>query len=218
MINVSIANHNTTIPNSISSSLRNRMPISSSLSSPSILPNLNPPRLLQFRTKFQTKQQYLLPKLRIRSSTRTTHTLQFLKPYLVSQHKPILCGWLCSAVSVYSLSNLLSKFSAITTATTAVDAAQGFALGGLVLTRLVATYAQHSLLWEASLNAVYNLRAHVFDRVLHRELAYFEANDAVSAGDIAYRITAEASDLGLTLYALLNVSTIPHFTMEFLRY
>ncbi|KAJ1375884.1 ABC transporter type 1, transmembrane domain, partial [Sesbania bispinosa] len=138
------------------------------------------------------------------TATRTTHTLQFLKPYLLSQHKPILCGWLCSAISVYSLSNLVSKFSTITTATTIDATAQGFALGGLVLARLIATYAQHALLWEASLNAVYNLRVHVFDRVLRRELAYFEANDAVSAGDIAYRITAEASDVALTLYALLN--------------
>jgi putative ABC transport system ATP-binding protein len=76
----------------------------------------------------------------------------------------------------------------------------------LVLVRLIATYAQHALLWEASLNAVYDVRVHVFDRVLNRELAFFEANDAVSTGDIAYRITAEASDLAVTLYALLNVS------------
>lgn len=74
----------------------------------------------------------------------------------------------------------------------------------MVLVRLIATYAQHALLWEASLNAVYDVRVHVFDRVLNRELAFFEANDAVSTGDIAYRITAEASDLAVTLYALLN--------------
>lgn len=43
---------------------------------------------------------------------------------------------------------------------------------------------------------------------MQRELAFFEANDAISSGDIAYRITAEASDLAATLYALLNVSFI----------
>lgn len=48
----------------------------------------------------------------------------------------------------------------------------------------------------------------MFDRVMQRELAFFEANDAISSGDIAYRITAEASDLAATLYALLNVSFI----------
>ncbi|KAK7345328.1 hypothetical protein VNO77_15930 [Canavalia gladiata] len=144
--------------------------------------------------------------LRIHNSTitnttiKTHNTFQFLKPYILSQHKPILCGWLCSAISVYSLSNLLSKFSKIAT----INAPDTLPLAALLVARLIATYAQHALLWEASLNAVYNLRLHVFDRVLRKELAYFEANDALSAGDIAYRITAEASDLAVTLYTLLN--------------
>ncbi|KHN46016.1 ABC transporter B family member 29, chloroplastic, partial [Glycine soja] len=51
-------------------------------------------------------------------------------------------------------------------------------------------YAQHALLWEAALGAVYDLRLHFFE--------------GVSAGDVAYRITAEASDLAVTLYTLLN--------------
>ncbi|CAJ2672720.1 unnamed protein product [Trifolium pratense] len=180
--------------------------LSISSSSSSILPKLNPNlRPIQFRTKQQHNRQF--PNLKIQnSSTRTnnTTTIHFLKPYLISQQKPILFGWLCSAISVYSLSNILSKFSAITTATTTVHVTHGLALGCLVLVRLIATYAQHALLWEASLNAVYDVRVHVFDRVLNRELAFFEANDAVSTGDIAYRITAEASDLAVTLYALLN--------------
>lgn len=53
----------------------------------------------------------------------------------------------------------------------------------------------------------------MFDRVLQRELAFFEGNDAVSSGDIAYRITAEASDLAATLYALLN--TIVPSSLQF---
>ncbi|CAL5207407.1 unnamed protein product [Lathyrus oleraceus] len=180
------------------------MPISYSYSVSSfILPKLNP-NLRPIQTQSRTQNNRQFPNLKIQSSIRTNHTIHFLKPHLISQKKPILYGWLCSAISVYSLSNLLSKFSAITTATTTVDVSQGFALGGLVLVRLIATYAQHALLWEASLNAVCDVRVHVFDRVLQRELAYFEANDAVSTGDIAYRITAEASDLALTLYALLN--------------
>ncbi|GAU49073.1 hypothetical protein TSUD_25320 [Trifolium subterraneum] len=184
------------------------MPISYSYSSlsisSSILPKLNPNlRPIQFRTKQQYNRQF--PNLKIQNSSTTNNTtIQFLKPYLISQQKPILFGWLCSAISVYSLSNILSKFSAITTTTTTVHVTHGFALGGLVLVRLIAKYAQHALLWEASLNAVYDVRVHVFDRVFNRELAFFEANDAVSTGDIAYRITAEASDLAVTLYALLN--------------
>ncbi|KAL5067683.1 hypothetical protein RYX36_018570 [Vicia faba] len=193
------------MPISISYSYSYSLSSSSSSSLSFVLPKLNPnpnPRPIQTQLRTQNNRQF--PNLKIQSSIRTNHTIHFLKPYLISQQKPILYGWLCSAISVYSLSNLLSKFSAITTATTTVDVTQGFALGGLVLVRLIATYAQHALLWEASLNAVYDLRVHVFDRVLQRELAYFEANDAVSTGDVAYRITAEASDLAQTLYALLN--------------
>lgn len=207
MINV-VSNNTIPIPIFISSI--NTMPISYSLSSSSfILPNL------QFRTKHHNRH---FPNLKIRTtSLQTNNTIQFLKPYLTSQQKPILYGWLCSAISVYSLSNLLSKFSAVTTATTTVDVTQGFALGGLVLVRLIATYAQHALLWEASLNAVYDVRVHVFDRVMQRELAFFEGNDAVSSGDIAYRITAEASDLAATLYALLNVSFILLYYYHYCR-
>ena len=72
--------------------------------------------------------------------------------------------------------------------------------------RLVAGYGQHALLWDAALKAVYEVRVHVFDRVLERELGYFEGREGgASAGDIAYRITAEASDVADTLYAVLNV-------------
>lgn len=46
----------------------------------------------------------------------------------------------------------------------------------------------------------------MFDRVLQRDLGFFEGNDGVPAGDIAHRITAEAADVADTLYALLNVS------------
>ncbi|XP_027364890.1 ABC transporter B family member 29, chloroplastic isoform X3 [Abrus precatorius] len=172
------------------------MPMSLSMSSFLLKPH--PP----FPSQFQFHPHKPIHSLRIHNCTTKTHTqtIQFLKPYLFSQHKTILCGWLCSAVSVYSLSNLLSKFSKIGTVTT-LDT---LPLVALVVTRLIATYAQHALLWEASLNAVYELRLHVFDRVLQRELAYFEGNDSLSAGDIAYRITAEASDLADTFYTLLN--------------
>ncbi|KAF7818798.1 ABC transporter B family member 29, chloroplastic [Senna tora] len=77
-------------------------------------------------------------------------------------------------------------------------------MGGLVIARLVSSYGQQAFLWEAALNAVYKLRVHVFDRVLERELGYFEGKEGISAGDIAYRITAEASDVADTLYAVLN--------------
>ncbi|KAK7392623.1 hypothetical protein VNO78_21067 [Psophocarpus tetragonolobus] len=165
------------------------MPISISLSQIQLKPprysfnrrNLHPPKPLFLKIKAKSNH----------------HTLRFLKPYILSQHKPILCAWLCSAFSVYSLSTLLStlpKFPSL-------SAADSLPLAALLAARFLAGYAQHALLWEAALNAVYNLRLHVFDRVLHRELSFFDGN---RAGDVAFRITAEASDLAVTLYTLLN--------------
>ena len=56
------------------------------------------------------------------------------------------------------------------------------------------------------MNAAYRIRIYVFERVLQRDLTFFEGSGAVSGGDIAYRITAEAADVTDTVYALLNVS------------
>lgn len=59
-------------------------------------------------------------------------------------------------------------------------------------------------MWEAALNAGYRIRLHVFVRVLGREIGFFEGRSGVSPGDISYRITAEASHVSDTVYALLN--------------
>jgi putative ABC transport system ATP-binding protein len=83
---------------------------------------------------------------------------------------------------------------------------QGLLLGALLLSRFVASYWQQAFLWDAALNAAYWIRIYVFERVLQRDLTFFEGSGAVSAGDIAYRITAEAADVADTVYALLNVS------------
>jgi putative ABC transport system ATP-binding protein len=139
-------------------------------------------------------------------------TLNSLKPYLLSQHTPILAGWLCSLVSVFSLSKLVPKlgqFSSTITTTTLPPLRlrkQGLLLGALLLSRFVASYWQQAFLWDAALNAAYWIRIYVFERVLQRDLTFFEGSGAVSAGDIAYRITAEAADVADTVYALLNVS------------
>lgn len=74
-----------------------------------------------------------------------------------------------------------------------------------MLARFVANYWQQAFLWDAASNSVYKIRVYVFERVLQRDLGYFEGGDGISAGDIAYRITAEASDVADTVYALLNV-------------
>nr|GEV05122.1 ABC transporter B family member 29, chloroplastic [Tanacetum cinerariifolium] len=81
---------------------------------------------------------------------------------------------------------------------------EGLAIGVLFLVRLVSSYLQQSLLWEASLRAVYKMRVSVFEKVLKRELGFFEGGKGSSVGDVAYRITAEASDVADTVYAVLN--------------
>lgn len=75
----------------------------------------------------------------------------------------------------------------------------------VVLARSVASYWQQALLWDAALNSVHKIRVYVFEKVLSRDLGFFEGSGGVSSGDVAYRITAEASDVTDTTYSLLNV-------------
>lgn len=82
---------------------------------------------------------------------------------------------------------------------------QGLVLGVLLLAKLVVCYWKQVFLWEAALRVVYQIRVFVFEKVLERELGFFERGNAVSSGDIAYRITAEASDVADTVFALLNM-------------
>lgn len=77
-------------------------------------------------------------------------------------------------------------------------------LGGLFFVRLVGNYLQQAFLWEAALNCVYKMRICVFHKVLQRDLGFFEGEKGIAAGDVAYRITAEASDVADTVYSLLN--------------
>ncbi|CAK9179181.1 unnamed protein product [Ilex paraguariensis] len=164
------------------------------------------------------------PSNSLHSSTPTTskafsnrlsqpkNSLDSIRPFIQSEWQPILKGWLCSAISVYSLSKIvpkMGKFSAVMGAVEVVRLREeGLVLGVLLLVRLIANYLQQAFLWEASLNSVYKIRVHVFERVLQRDLEFFEGRNGVSAGDIAYRITAEAADVADTVNSLLN-SIVP---------
>jgi putative ABC transport system ATP-binding protein len=75
----------------------------------------------------------------------------------------------------------------------------------LVAVRSVAQFWQQALLWEASLRITYKLRAYVYERVLQRDMDYFEGEGGAAAGDIAFRLTAEADDTGDTVHSLLHV-------------
>lgn len=142
--------------------------------------------------------------------TQSLRSINAIKPYLLSQRETIFKGWLCSFVSVLALTKIVpkvGKFSSVLTQTDALRLKnEGLLLGVLVMVRLVGIYWQQAFLWDATLNAVYRIRLDVFQKVLERDMGFFEGRGGVSAGDIAYRITAEASDVADTVYSLLNVS------------
>lgn len=131
-----------------------------------------------------------------------------LSPYLQSEWRPILSGWLCSAVSVYSLSKLVPLAGQLSSsiAVANLESARNGAmlLGVLLLIRIVANYLQQAWLWEAALNCSYKIRVYVFDKVLQRDLGFFESGNGISPGDVAYRITAEAENVADTVHSLLN--------------
>ncbi|VFQ59199.1 unnamed protein product [Cuscuta campestris] len=145
-------------------------------------------------------------------------SLSHLKPYFQSEWQPILCGWACSSVSVYCLSKLvpaIGELSALMTPTDAMKMKErSLILGALYLVRLVSNYLQQDFLWNASLSSAYKVRVFVFRKVLERDLGFFEGESGVASGDIAYRITAEASDVADTVYSLLN--TIVPCTLQLL--
>ncbi|KAL5545823.1 hypothetical protein UlMin_005510 [Ulmus minor] len=143
------------------------------------------------------------------SLSRTFQSLSSLKPYILAQNREILFGWLASLVSVYSLSKIVPKlgeFSSFVGGEFDLIKLRegGFELGFLVLVRLVGCYLQQAFLWDAALRAVFDIRVRVFEKVMERDMGFFEGGGGVLAGDIAYRITAEASDVADTLHALLN--------------
>ncbi|KAG7017464.1 ABC transporter B family member 29, chloroplastic, partial [Cucurbita argyrosperma subsp. argyrosperma] len=139
---------------------------------------------------------------------RSFQTFKSLIPHILSQRNHILGGWLCSIVSVFSLSLLVPKIGKFSSIIDKIDVTnlldEGLVLGILVFARFVASYCQEALIWDAALNAIYEIRVRVFERVLAMDLEFFEGGNGVSAGDIAYRITAEASDVADTVYSLLN--------------
>ncbi|XP_038906373.1 ABC transporter B family member 29, chloroplastic [Benincasa hispida] len=139
---------------------------------------------------------------------RSFQTFKSLIPYILSQRKHILAGWLCSIVSVSSLSLLVPKIGKFSSIIDKIDViklwGQGLVLGILVFARFVASYCQEAFIWDAALNAIYEIRVRVFERVLAMDLDFFEGGSGISSGDIAYRITAEASDVADTVYSLLN--------------
>lgn len=175
---------------------------------------------LLLRLPFQPSPRHLsygktstLRRLRANTTVNSLKPLENVNPYLQSESRTILLGWLCSCVSVVSLSQIVPRLGSFTSNLNANAASlmklkgECLVLAGLVLAKVVAYYLQQAFLWEAALNTVYKIRVFAYRRVLERELEFFEGGNGISSGDIAYRITAEASEVADTIYALLNVSS-----------
>ncbi|KAM5548648.1 hypothetical protein ABKV19_000193, partial [Rosa sericea] len=52
------------------------------------------------------------------------------------------------------------------------------------------------------------VRVHVWEKVLERDLVLFKGTKAKQTEDVAYRITAKASDVAHTMYAVLNYISV----------
>ncbi|GAB2235885.1 hypothetical protein Drorol1_Dr00026330 [Drosera rotundifolia] len=140
------------------------------------------------------------------SSSSTNSAFDSIKPYIESEWTLILQGWAFGAVSALSLSKIVPKSAKIAIIWTDLGAikGEGVEVVCLVVVRIVACYLQQVFLWEAALKVVCRVRVYVFERVLGRDLGFFEGGDGVLAGDVAYRISAEAADVADTLFAVLN--------------
>ncbi|KAH9674558.1 ABC transporter B family member 29 [Citrus sinensis] len=177
---------------------------SSSSSSSSTFKLKNPSPRLPFHFHSKTSLEPL-NATKLPSHLPSSKPLSLIKPYVQSHYKPIIAGWLCSVVSVFSLSKIIPKIATLSSNLCVNKLkSDGWILGVFVLARLVATYWQQAFLWDAALGAVYDVRVTVFEKVLQRELSFFEGVSGVSSGDIAFRITAEANDVADAVYALLN--------------
>lgn len=108
---------------------------------------------------------------------------------------------------MFSLSRIVPEAGRLSSILCDVNAikSDGVMLAALFSARLVANYLQQAYLWEATFNLACKIRVYVFERVLERDLGFFEGGDGgVTAGDIAHRITTEAADVADTIFALLN--------------
>lgn len=135
-------------------------------------------------------------------------------PYITAEWEAVAKGWACAAVAVYCLSRAVPAAGRLPRAlagggggggaAVVVAARGGVALAAFASARAAATYAQQAFLWEAALQAAGRLRERAFERLLERDLEFFEGRGGVAAGDIAHRITDEADDVADALFSVLN--------------
>ncbi|KAG0459585.1 hypothetical protein HPP92_022713 [Vanilla planifolia] len=131
-----------------------------------------------------------------------------VNPFVLAEWEPILKGWIFSVVSVCCLSVAVPKAGKLPLIWSTVEnkriARDGLALAVLVCARSVANYLQQAFLWEAALGTAFRIRAYVFGQVLQRDIRFFEGNAGGHTGDIAHRLTSEASDVADMMHSVLN--------------
>ncbi|PNT61033.1 hypothetical protein BRADI_5g09380v3 [Brachypodium distachyon] len=154
-------------------------------------------------------------RLRVRASKGSSpppYPLSEVFPYVAAEWRTIAKGWACAAVAVYCLSRAVPAAGRLPRVLAAGvgGSAEGQIPRGVVTVAALASahaaaaYVQQALLWEAALRVVWRLREHAFERVLARDLAFFDGREGMAAGDIAHRITDEADDVADALYSVLN--------------
>jgi putative ABC transport system ATP-binding protein len=132
-----------------------------------------------------------------------------IQPFMLAELPLIVKGWLCTVVAVGALFMFVPEIGELSHLLSQGDVKRLGQKAGkvlvLVAVRSVAQFWQQALLWEAALNITYKLRGFVYQHVMNRDMEYFEGEGGAAAGDIAYRLTAEAEDTGDTVHALLHV-------------
>ncbi|KAF7016430.1 hypothetical protein CFC21_030043 [Triticum aestivum] len=155
-------------------------------------------------------------RLRVRAakdcSPPPSYPLSEVFPYVAAEWRTIAKGWACAAAAVYCLSRTVPAAGRLPRALAAgvgggvsAEVSRGVvALAAFASARAAAAYVQQALLWEAALRAVWRLRERAFERLLARDLAFFDGREGMAAGDIAHRITDEADDVADAVYSVLN--------------
>ncbi|KAM3367334.1 hypothetical protein ACQJBY_016128 [Aegilops geniculata] len=155
-------------------------------------------------------------RLRVRAakdcSPPPSYPLSEVLPYVAAEWRTIAKGWACAAAAVYCLSRTVPAAGRLPRALAAgvgggvsAEVSRGVvALAAFASARAAAAYVQQALLWEAALRAVWRLRERAFERLLSRDLAFFDGREGMAAGDIAHRITDEADDVADAVYSVLN--------------
>ncbi|KAF7009114.1 hypothetical protein CFC21_023711 [Triticum aestivum] len=154
-------------------------------------------------------------RLRVRAAkdcSPPSYPLSEVFPYVAAEWRTIAKGWACAAAAVYCLSRTVPAAGRLPRALAAgvgggvsAEVSRGVvALAAFASARAAAAYVQQALLWEAALRAVWRLRERAFERLLARDLAFFDGREGIAAGDIAHRITDEADDVADAVYSVLN--------------